>query len=209
MVLHLTSINPEKPRTSCPTFIVYQELPTAQYISPSTPNPACLEFTLEEILIYDPEARTRETKTVYREGHKITIPPLLFREKYNHLPEYLIPMTLPLTPQPNRPQEYIAANESTSTQIFGVMYITLTGLIDFMVPASRLWALLGKSLSYIVKLALILWWALPARPVGCPPASSQEPPTVWIPDIWVAGVGVYNNSCTEKALSSFNGMDIP
>ncbi|KAJ9051770.1 hypothetical protein DSO57_1001528 [Entomophthora muscae] len=151
----------------------------AQYISLSTPpppNPAYLEFTLEEILIYDPEARTRETETVYREGHKITIPPLLFRSQLNHLPAYLVPMTLPLTLQPNRPQESVAANESTSTQIFGVMYITLTGLIDSMVPASGPWALLGKLLSYIVKLAPILWWALPAGPAGRPLVSSQEPP---------------------------------
>ncbi|KAJ9058633.1 hypothetical protein DSO57_1010426 [Entomophthora muscae] len=72
-------------------------------------------------------------------------------------------MTPPLTPRPNCPQESVAANESTSTQIFGVMYITLTVLIDSM-------------------LAPILWWALPFGPVGFPPASSQEPPTGWIPD---------------------------
>ncbi|KAJ9058040.1 hypothetical protein DSO57_1016562 [Entomophthora muscae] len=75
-------------------------------------------------------------------------------------------MTLPLTPRPNCPQESIAANESAFTQIFGVMYITLTGLIDSTVLASGPWALLGKLLSYIVKLAPILWWALPARPAG-------------------------------------------
>ncbi|KAJ9079110.1 hypothetical protein DSO57_1038875 [Entomophthora muscae] len=91
-------------------------------------------------------------------------------------------MTPPLTLQPNRPQESVATNESTSTQIFGVMYITLTGLIDSMVPVSRPWAVLGKLLSYIVKLAPILWWALPAGPAGRLPASSQEPPTGWIPD---------------------------
>ncbi|KAJ9068270.1 hypothetical protein DSO57_1030357 [Entomophthora muscae] len=44
-------------------------------------------------------------------------------------------MTPPLTPRPNPPQESVAINESTSTQIFGVMYITLTRLIDSMVPA--------------------------------------------------------------------------
>ncbi|KAJ9065018.1 hypothetical protein DSO57_1024331 [Entomophthora muscae] len=91
-------------------------------------------------------------------------------------------MTPPLTPQPDRPQESVAANESTSTQIFGVMYITLTGLIDSMVPANRPWALLGKSLSYIVKLVPILCWALPAGPAGRLPESSQAPPTGWIPD---------------------------
>ncbi|KAJ9087918.1 hypothetical protein DSO57_1028356 [Entomophthora muscae] len=91
-------------------------------------------------------------------------------------------MTPPHTLRPNCPQESVAANESTSTQIFGVMYIALTSLIDSMVPESGPWAVLGKLLSYFVKLAPILWWALPAGPAGCPPASPQEPPTGWIPD---------------------------
>ncbi|KAJ9077019.1 hypothetical protein DSO57_1020781 [Entomophthora muscae] len=43
-------------------------------------------------------------------------------------------MTPSLTLRPNCPQESVATNESTSTQIFGVMYITLTELIDSMVP---------------------------------------------------------------------------
>ncbi|KAJ9073256.1 hypothetical protein DSO57_1018416 [Entomophthora muscae] len=182
-VLHLTPINPKKPKTSHPTFIVHQEPLWPSTFTEYPPNPAYLDFTLEEILIYDPEARTRETETIYREGHKITISPLLFRNKYNHLPAYLVPMTPPLTLQPDCLQESVAANESTSTQIFGVMYITLTGLIDSMVSASGPWTLLGKLLSYIVKLAPILWWALPAGPAGCLPASSQEPPTGWIPDM--------------------------
>ncbi|KAJ9082330.1 hypothetical protein DSO57_1005472 [Entomophthora muscae] len=85
-------------------------------------------------------------------------------------------MTPPLILQLNCPQESVAANESTSTQIFRVMSITLTGLIDFMVPTSGPWAILNKSVSYIVNLAPILRWALPSGPPGCPPASSQEPP---------------------------------
>ncbi|KAJ9063206.1 hypothetical protein DSO57_1002504 [Entomophthora muscae] len=153
------------------------------------PNPVYLEFTLEKILIHDPEARTRDTEVLYREGTKIIRPPLLFRNKYNFLPTYLVPMTLPLTPRPNYPQESVATNESTFTQIFGVMYITLTGLINFMVPVSGPWAVLGKLLSYIVKLVSILWWALPAGPVGCLPASSQEPLTGWIPDIIIRAFG--------------------
>ncbi|KAJ9075651.1 hypothetical protein DSO57_1033893 [Entomophthora muscae] len=81
-------------------------------------------------------------------------------------------MTPPFTLQPNRLQESVAANESTSTQIFGVMCITLTSLIDSMVPVSKPWALLAP----------ILWWALPAGIAGRPPASSQELSTGWIPD---------------------------
>ncbi|KAJ9053669.1 hypothetical protein DSO57_1022070 [Entomophthora muscae] len=91
-------------------------------------------------------------------------------------------MTPPHTPRPNHPQDSVAADESTSAQIFGVMYITLTGYIDSMVPTSGPWTILGKLLSYIVKLAPILWWALPAGPVGRPPLSPQEPPTGCVPD---------------------------
>ncbi|KAJ9051299.1 hypothetical protein DSO57_1005885 [Entomophthora muscae] len=147
-----------------------------------SPNTAYSEFTLEGILIHDPEARTRETETVYREGIKIIRPPLLFCDKYNYLPTYLVLMTSHLIPQPNRLQKSVTADESTFTQIFGVMYITLTSLIDSMVPTSRSWALLGKLISYIVKLAPILWWALPAGPAGHPPASFPDPPTGWFPD---------------------------
>ncbi|KAJ9076659.1 hypothetical protein DSO57_1023987 [Entomophthora muscae] len=90
-------------------------------------------------------------------------------------------MTPPLTLRPNRLQEPAAPGESTSTQIFGVLYITLMGLIDSMVPSSGPWAILERSLSYIVKLAPILWWALSSGLVGCLPASSLEPTTGWIP----------------------------
>ncbi|KAJ9050196.1 hypothetical protein DSO57_1016527 [Entomophthora muscae] len=62
------------------------------------------------------------------------------------------------------------------------MYTTFTGLIDSMVLSSSPWAILGKFLSYIVKLAPILWWALPSGPAGCLPTSSQKPTTGWISD---------------------------
>ncbi|KAJ9073732.1 hypothetical protein DSO57_1012953 [Entomophthora muscae] len=102
---------------------------------------------------------TRETELT---GHEGTVPPLLFCNKNSYLPAYLVPMTISLTLRPNCSQEYVATGESTSTKIFGVMYITLTGLINSMVLTSRPWATLGKSLSYNVKLAPILWWALPS-----------------------------------------------
>ncbi|KAJ9080013.1 hypothetical protein DSO57_1029542 [Entomophthora muscae] len=145
-VAHCHSCNKPISCGSVPTAYPIQETadqPPKFYYPPGAPfgpvhftkyptNPVYLKFTLEEILIYNPEARTRETETIYREGTKITIPPLLFCNKYNYLPTYLVPMKPPLTPQPNCLQESVAANEFTSTQIFGVMYITLTGLIDSM-----------------------------------------------------------------------------
>ncbi|KAJ9049735.1 hypothetical protein DSO57_1021380 [Entomophthora muscae] len=91
-------------------------------------------------------------------------------------------MTLPLTPRPDRPPEPPAAAKTTSTQLFGVLYITLTGLVDSMVPNSGPWSLLGQSASYIIKLAPILWWALPAG-LGAP---HPKPPNAsaydWLPD---------------------------
>ncbi|KAJ9049544.1 hypothetical protein DSO57_1023347 [Entomophthora muscae] len=54
-------------------------------------------------------------------------------------------MTPPLTPQPDHLLEPTAAAETTSTQLFGVLYITLTGLVDSMVPNSGPWSLLGQS----------------------------------------------------------------
>ncbi|KAJ9083078.1 hypothetical protein DSO57_1038299 [Entomophthora muscae] len=40
-------------------------------------------------------------------------------------------MTPPLTPQPNCPMETPTAIKTTSTQLFGVLYITLTGMHPF------------------------------------------------------------------------------
>ncbi|KAJ9076539.1 hypothetical protein DSO57_1025148 [Entomophthora muscae] len=141
----------------CTNYSLPQELPTAQFIL----KKAC----------------TREKELISCEETWITKQPLLFCNKYNYLPAYLVPMSPPLTPRPNHPQESVDNSDSTSTQIFGVMYITLTGLINYLVPYSKPWAILRKSISYIVKLAPILWWVLSSGPVGRPPASSQEPIT--------------------------------
>ncbi|KAJ9079757.1 hypothetical protein DSO57_1032154 [Entomophthora muscae] len=140
------------------------------------PNPVHSEFTLEEILIHGPKAQTRETEVIGCKGAWITVTPCYSKKNTTTcLPAYLVPMIPPLNLQPNYLQESVAASESTTTQIFGVMHITLTGLIDSMVPSSCPWAILGKSLSCIVKLVPILLWALPSGPVGCLPASSWEP----------------------------------
>ncbi|KAJ9079827.1 hypothetical protein DSO57_1031617 [Entomophthora muscae] len=78
-----------------------------------------------------------------------------------------VPMTPPVTLGPDWLQETVVANELTLTQLLGVLYITLTGLVGSMAPTNGPWALLEKLFSYIVKLAPILWWALPSGPGGC------------------------------------------
>ncbi|KAJ9083755.1 hypothetical protein DSO57_1031509 [Entomophthora muscae] len=69
-------------------------------------------------------------------------------------------MTLPLTPQPDHSMKPPTTTETTSTQLFGVLYITLMRIVDSMVPNSGPWSLLKQSVSYIIKLSPILWWAL-------------------------------------------------
>ncbi|KAJ9068975.1 hypothetical protein DSO57_1023185 [Entomophthora muscae] len=92
-------------------------------------------------------------------------------------------MTPPLTPQLDCPLEPTAAAKTTSTQLFGVLYITLTALVDSVVPNSRPWSLLGQSVSYIIKLAPILWWALPAGLAAPHPKPPNASTCNWLPDI--------------------------
>ncbi|KAJ9051065.1 hypothetical protein DSO57_1008328 [Entomophthora muscae] len=103
------------------------------------------------------------------------------------LPHFLglynfVPMTPPPTPRPDCLLETPSAAKTTSTQLFGVLYITLTGLVDSMVHNLGPWPLLRKSVFYIIKLAPILWWALPtgsAAPHPKPPTASTYD---WLPE---------------------------
>ncbi|KAJ9057143.1 hypothetical protein DSO57_1025301 [Entomophthora muscae] len=90
-------------------------------------------------------------------------------------------MTPPLTLQPDCPIETPTAGETTSTQLFGVLYITLTGMVDSMVPNSGPWSLLVQSISYIIKLAPILWWALPTGPSPPHPEPPNASTYAWFP----------------------------
>ncbi|KAJ9064569.1 hypothetical protein DSO57_1029205 [Entomophthora muscae] len=48
-------------------------------------------------------------------------------------------------------------------KLFGIVYITLTGVIDTIIPAASPWSWVGKSTSYLLKLAPLMWWALPTK----------------------------------------------
>ncbi|KAJ9054214.1 hypothetical protein DSO57_1017012 [Entomophthora muscae] len=91
-------------------------------------------------------------------------------------------MTLPLTPRPNCPMEPPTSAETMSTQLFGVLCITLTVMIDTMVPNSGPWSLLRRSASYIIKLAHILRWALPSGLAVLCPKSNNASNYAWLPD---------------------------
>ncbi|KAJ9087394.1 hypothetical protein DSO57_1033738 [Entomophthora muscae] len=91
-------------------------------------------------------------------------------------------MTPPLTPRPDHSLKPTAAAKTTFTQLFGVLYINLTGLVDSMVPNSGPWSLLGQYVSYIIKLAPILWWALPASSAVPHPEPPNASTYSWLPD---------------------------
>ncbi|KAJ9065122.1 hypothetical protein DSO57_1023005 [Entomophthora muscae] len=74
------------------------------------------------------------------------------------------------------------AEETTSTQLFGVLYITLTGMVDSMIPTYGPWSLLGQSMSYVIKLAPILWWALPTSLAQPRPKLSNASTYAWFLD---------------------------
>ncbi|KAJ9072005.1 hypothetical protein DSO57_1031688 [Entomophthora muscae] len=78
-------------------------------------------------------------------------------------------MTPPLTPQPDCPMETPTAAKTTSTQMFGVLYITLTGMVDIMVPNSGSWSFLGQSHpSYGGHYPLAQLYSVPSQPMPLP-----------------------------------------
>ncbi|KAJ9071717.1 hypothetical protein DSO57_1034229 [Entomophthora muscae] len=75
-------------------------------------------------------------------------------------------MEPPITPKPT-PASAAEPPLDHTNNLFGIVYITLTGVIDTIVSAAGLWLWVGKSMSYLIKLASILWWALPTQSATC------------------------------------------
>ncbi|KAJ9090024.1 hypothetical protein DSO57_1006726 [Entomophthora muscae] len=146
-------------------------------------NPDYLKYNLKTILIADPLESNKETEYIGHKGKRIKVSSLLFKDKYNYLLVYFVLMTPPLTPQPNHPTEPATAAKTMSTKMFRVLYITLAGLVDSMVPNSKPWSLLGRFLSYIIKLGPILWWALPTGLAVPRPESPNASTYAWLLDI--------------------------
>ncbi|KAJ9061686.1 hypothetical protein DSO57_1018247 [Entomophthora muscae] len=68
-------------------------------------------------------------------------------------------------------------------KLFGIVYITLMGVIDTIAPAASLWLWVGKSMSYLIKLASILWWALLTQSATHQfPNTSKPDNQGWFPD---------------------------
>ncbi|KAJ9049391.1 hypothetical protein DSO57_1025126 [Entomophthora muscae] len=125
-------------------------------------KPKYKDYTPEKIIELDPLARIQSTIRYNCQGWWIFSTPKLFRGKFNYLLAYNIYMEPPVTPKlmpassPNLPTDH-------TSKLFGIVYITLTGVVDTIILAASPWSWVGKSASYLLKLIPLLWWALPAR----------------------------------------------
>ncbi|KAJ9084772.1 hypothetical protein DSO57_1020716 [Entomophthora muscae] len=137
-------------------------------------KPEYKDYTADNILARDPLARTTVLTRYNREDPWYVTKPHLFRDKYNFLPAYQIDMEPPVTPKP-MPASAAKLPLDHTNKLFGIIYITLTGVIDTIVPAAILWLWVGKSMSYLIKLAPILWWALPTQSAACQFPNASKP----------------------------------
>ncbi|KAJ9055729.1 hypothetical protein DSO57_1000589 [Entomophthora muscae] len=70
-----------------------------------------------------------------------------------------------------------------TSKLFGIVYITLTGVVDTIILAAGPWSWVRKSASYLLKLAPFLWWALPTKTLAqITPRNGGPAAQDWVPD---------------------------
>ncbi|KAJ9077471.1 hypothetical protein DSO57_1016415 [Entomophthora muscae] len=91
-------------------------------------------------------------------------------------------MEPPVTPKPMTASAPDLPTNHTG-KLFGIVYITLTGVVDTIVSAAGLWSWVGKSAPYLLKLAPLLWWAMPAKNLAQVTPENNGPADLdWVPD---------------------------
>ncbi|KAJ9050361.1 hypothetical protein DSO57_1015002 [Entomophthora muscae] len=113
--------------------------------------------TEDNILAWDPLARSTELTRYNWKGPWYVTKPHLFRDKYKFLSTYQLDIEPPFTPKP-MPASAAELPLNHTNKLFGIVYITLMG-----------------SMSYLIKLATILWWALPTQSVTCQFPNASKP----------------------------------
>ncbi|KAJ9086771.1 hypothetical protein DSO57_1000397 [Entomophthora muscae] len=145
-------------------------------------KPEYKDYTTDNIMAWDPFARTTELTRYNQEGHWYVTKPHLSRDKYNFLPAYQMDMEPPVTPKP-MPAFAAKLPLDYTSKLFGIVYINLTGVIDTIIPAAGPWLWVGKSMSYLIKLVPILWWALPTQSAIRQFLNASKPANQgWFPD---------------------------
>ncbi|KAJ9064276.1 hypothetical protein DSO57_1032227 [Entomophthora muscae] len=90
-----------------------------------------------------------------------------------------------------------------SGKLFGIVYITLTGVIDTIILAAGPWSWVGKSASYLLKLVPLLWWAFPAKnPAQVTPENDELATQDWIPDKYGNNINIFDNLAINDDLPS-------
>ncbi|KAJ9078887.1 hypothetical protein DSO57_1002123 [Entomophthora muscae] len=139
-------------------------------------KPKYKDYTPEKILKLDPLACIQSAIRYNRQGLWIFSTPKLFRGKFNYLPAYNIYMEPPITPKPMPASSPDLPTNHTS-KLFGIV-----GGEHHCTGAS-LWSWVGKSASYLLKLAPLLWWALPAKTLAQVTSGNGGPAAQdWVPD---------------------------
>ncbi|KAJ9089428.1 hypothetical protein DSO57_1013176 [Entomophthora muscae] len=140
-------------------------------------KPKYKDYTLEKVIKLDPLTHIHSPIRYNHQGLWIFSTPKLFREKFNYLLAYNIYMEPPVTPKPMPASSPNLPTNHTS-KLFGIVYITLTGVMNTIVLAAGPWSWVGKSAYYLLKLAPLLWWALPAKKTQTklPPKLVGQPP---------------------------------
>ncbi|KAJ9071908.1 hypothetical protein DSO57_1032650 [Entomophthora muscae] len=154
-------------------------------------KPEYKDYTSDQILAQDLLAQTKKLTSYNQKDLWNVTEPHLFRDKYNFLPAYQLDMGPPVTPKP-MPASAAELPLDHTNKLFGIVYITLTGVIDTIVLTTGPWSWMGKLMPYLIKLAPILWWALPTQSATCQfPNASEPADQVWFPDKCTSHLGLY------------------
>ncbi|KAJ9060584.1 hypothetical protein DSO57_1029262 [Entomophthora muscae] len=171
-------------------------------------KPKYKDYTLERILKIDPLAQIQPAVRYKHQVPWIFSTPKLFRGRFNYLPAYNVCMKPPVTPKPMPAFSPDLPTDHTG-KLFGIVYITLTGVIDAIILAAGLWSWVGKSFSYLFKLAYLLWWALPAKTLAqVIPENNRPAIHNWFPDIPSCPTEECMNFLTPAAVTISPGSQV-
>ncbi|KAJ9072032.1 hypothetical protein DSO57_1031383 [Entomophthora muscae] len=106
-------------------------------------KPEYKDYTPEKILKLDPLARIQSAVRCNRQGPWIFSTPKLFRGKFNCLSVYDLHMELPVTHKPMPASSPDLPTDHTD-KLFGIVYITLMGVSDTIIPAACPWSWVKK-----------------------------------------------------------------
>ncbi|KAJ9088352.1 hypothetical protein DSO57_1024044 [Entomophthora muscae] len=129
---------PEAPKNDAQTTSIYLMCPTILFT---------LQNTLQIL------KTTSEHQKIFSEQPSVIINPIIFQGKYNNLNAYLVHIEPPLTPKLtiSYPE---TAPLGQANQLLGVIYLALTGCLNYAFSTSGPWSVAVKMLSYLVNYVL-------------------------------------------------------